>query len=89
MKHGLYEIYWTSGGSSLAAIGYDQQGYNWIAPCNWTSGSTTDWGGWGSIKAIKLIIANDYTKRTKSVKSEYPKQEFNSDNFNIEYDENS
>jgi hypothetical protein len=33
---GLYVIYWTSGGSSLAAVGQDHEGNRWIAPTNWT-----------------------------------------------------
>ena len=37
---GLYQIYWESGGSSLAAIGMDREGNRWMAPTNWTSGST-------------------------------------------------
>lgn len=34
---GLYEIFWKSGGSSLAAIGNMKNGIRWIAPTNWTS----------------------------------------------------
>ena len=34
---GLYEIFWKSGGSSLAAIGNLHSGNRWIAPINWTS----------------------------------------------------
>lgn len=85
MKQGLYEIYWTSGGSSLASVGYDREGYNWMAPCNWTSGSSTD--SWANVKAVKMIVPNDYDKKTKSVKSQYPKQDFNSENFKIEDDD--
>jgi len=33
---GLYEIFWDSGGSSLAAIGNLHDGVRWIAPINWT-----------------------------------------------------
>jgi len=36
---GLYEIFWKSGGSSLAAVGNMLNGIRWIAPCNWTSSS--------------------------------------------------
>jgi len=32
---GLYRIYWTSGGSSLAAIGEFRDGGRWFAPINW------------------------------------------------------
>lgn len=34
---GLYEIYWKTGGSSLAAIGNDEHGHRWLAPINWLS----------------------------------------------------
>lgn len=86
MKHGIYEIYWNNGGSSIASVGFDQQGYNWYAPCNWVSGSTNEWR---SVKAVKLLIPNDYTKSTKGIKSSHIKTAFNSDNFKIESYENS
>lgn len=35
LPHGIYKIYWKSGGSSLASIGYDRFGKKWMAPCNW------------------------------------------------------
>jgi hypothetical protein len=34
---GLYEIFWKSGGSSLASVGNMHDGVRWIAPINWTS----------------------------------------------------
>lgn len=80
LTHGIYEVYWASGGSSIGSVGYDQQGYNWFAPCNWTSGSTVEWSG---IKAIKLLIQNDYSVKTKAIKGVRPKQPFTSDYFNI------
>lgn len=77
LKHGIYEIYWKSGGSSLAAIGYNTKGSNWIAPCNWVNGMVDiDFDtnvGWSSVKAVKLLIPNDYSKKTKAIKSDYPK----------------
>lgn len=33
-KLGLYEIFWKSGGSSLASIGQTNSGVKWIAPYN-------------------------------------------------------
>ena len=36
-KHGLYKIYWKSGGSSLASIGSLSCGARWFAPTNWTN----------------------------------------------------
>lgn len=76
LKHGIYEIYWNSGGSSLAAVGYDSNGNNWIAPCNWCGGDseckmgTTDWS---IVKAYKILIENDYAKTTKGIKSVHSK----------------
>lgn len=35
-KLGVYRIYWTSGGYSVASIGQDYHGDRWIAPSNWT-----------------------------------------------------
>lgn len=70
LTHGLYEIYWKSGGSSLAAVGYDTYGNNWYAPCNWISGSTTDWG---MVSAYKLLLENDYGRKTKGIKSVHKK----------------
>lgn len=44
-KHGLYRIFWKSGGSSLAAIGITNDGGRWLAPINWTTPAAafTDW----------------------------------------------
>ena len=38
-KLGIYEIFWKSGGSSLAAIGMTYSGKRWFAPTNWTNGN--------------------------------------------------
>lgn len=32
---GLYQLFWKSGGSSLAAIGMMPNGEWWVAPTNW------------------------------------------------------
>lgn len=37
LPYGLYRIHWKSGGSSLAAIGGNEDGRKWIAPINWIS----------------------------------------------------
>ena len=39
---GLYEVFWKSGGSSIAAIGNMHNGVRWIAPCNWTTSEGFD-----------------------------------------------
>ena len=38
-KLGLYEVFWKSGGSSIASIGNMHDGVRWVAPTNWTSES--------------------------------------------------
>lgn len=35
LQPGLYRIYWMSGGLSVAAVGIDEHGKNWVAPTNW------------------------------------------------------
>lgn len=37
LNHGLYKLFWKSGGNSLASIGSLCDGTKWFAPCNWTS----------------------------------------------------
>lgn len=41
LDHGLYRIYWKSGGVSEAAVGSLYDGTRWFAPTNWTA-KTTD-----------------------------------------------
>lgn len=33
--HGLFKLFWKSGGASLAAVGSDREGNRWFAPTNW------------------------------------------------------
>ncbi len=37
LRNGLYNIYWKSGGVSLAAVGTSSDGTRWIAPTNWVA----------------------------------------------------
>ncbi len=56
LEPGIYEIFWKSGGSSLAAIGSDGNGQNWIAPTNWTTPSCPSAGYrtmWEKISKVK------------------------------------
>jgi hypothetical protein len=41
LDHGLYYLYWKSGGFSLAAVGSLHSGDRWYAATNWTNVSTT------------------------------------------------
>lgn len=44
LDHGLYLLFWKSGGESLAAVGSDSGGRRWFAATNWVSGVPSfDW----------------------------------------------
>ena len=64
LPHGVYEVFWKSGGSSLAAVGSLHNGDRWLAPCNWTHGYTItfDSSHWKQVERVKLIKANNYEK---------------------------
>jgi len=55
---GLYRVYWESGGSSLAAIGFDSKGDRWIAPTNWLSTARMrDLGEFGEIAQLQPLTS--------------------------------
>jgi len=35
LPHGLYKVYWKTGGMSLASVGSTPNGNRWLAPTNW------------------------------------------------------
>lgn len=53
--NGLYEVFWESGGSSLASIGRYPSGDIWIAPTNWINGSVNYKEKKSWIKKLRLI----------------------------------
>jgi hypothetical protein len=57
LAHGLYEVFWKSGGSSLAAVGSLHNGDRWLAPCNWTMEQKIffDASHWRSVEKVNLI----------------------------------
>lgn len=66
LKHGVYRIFWKSGGISLASVGSTHDGTRWFAPCNWVSEekkfpkvTSTDWG---EVERVELIEENNYSK---------------------------
>lgn len=59
LPHGVYKIYWKSGGSSLASIGSSRNGDRWIAPCNWVIDSVST-NCWDKIKKVKLLKQSKY-----------------------------
>lgn len=55
---GLYRVHWTSGQSSLAAVGCGWNGDNWIAPTNWLRPSTIpalEANDWGDVERFEKI----------------------------------
>lgn len=59
LHHGLYKVYWKSGGFSLAAVGSLSDGNRWLAPCNWV-GFATNWRSvWRDVERVELL----YKKR--------------------------
>lgn len=54
-KHGLYRVYWKSGGTSLAAIGVTYDGGRWLAPINWTKPSIV-FTEWDRIDKLERVV---------------------------------
>lgn len=54
---GLYLLYWTTGGKSLASVGILRNGDRWFAPANWTGITcySVVTVGWLSVKKAALI----------------------------------
>jgi len=59
LNTGLYIILWKAsegGGFSLASVGRDREGNPWIAPTNWSSGSTTREDSLEKIEKMLLVM---------------------------------
>ena len=61
LKHGLYKLFWKSGGFSLAAVGSLHNGKHWYAATNWTAYTapgitSTDWR---SVEHVEEIPTED------------------------------
>jgi hypothetical protein len=54
---GLYRVHWISGGSSLAAVGCNADGTNWLAPINWVSPSRTSWYAVAFVERLDIPTA--------------------------------
>jgi len=55
LRHGLYRIWWKSGGNSLASVGSMRNGDRWLAPTNWIDERKhTDM--WDKVQKITAII---------------------------------
>jgi len=60
LEHGLYRLRWKDGDSSLAAVGSDEAGWRWFAPCNWIAHPVSRDGSrilsdWTCVAAAVLI----------------------------------
>lgn len=55
LNHGLYRIFWKSGGCSLAAVGNMPNGDKWMAPINWVSPGTSARRMWKEVKNIEQL----------------------------------
>jgi hypothetical protein len=60
LEYGVYRLHWKEGGSSLAAVGGDEAGWRWYAPCNWVTHPVSRDGGrilsdWASVASAVLI----------------------------------
>lgn len=58
LPHGVYRIFWKTGGQSVASVGSLSDGRRWLAPANWTSDidsgiSTSEY--WDEVRSVKLI----------------------------------
>jgi hypothetical protein len=53
LEHGLYKIWWKSGGASLAAVGSKMNGERWMACTSWISDGTASWPMVKKVKRIK------------------------------------
>ncbi len=62
LLHGVYRIYWNTGGHSLASIGSLSDGERWYSCANWTSNgkdgiTSTDWS---MVKNVVIVESVDY-----------------------------
>jgi hypothetical protein len=56
LSPGLYRVHWVSGGSSLAAIGINEDGTNWLAPINWVRTCSTSWDRVARVERIDHVL---------------------------------
>lgn len=60
LDHGVYRIYWKSGGYSLASVGSDERGERWYAPTNWLIVPGFDWS---AVSHASLVESKQVTPR--------------------------
>ena len=61
LQPGIYRIYWNDGGMSVAAIGVDEFGKNWVAPTNWLRPfhQANQYKLWEGIYRVELITTQN------------------------------
>lgn len=67
LDNGLYEVFWKSGGSSLAAIGCNRSGARWIAPSNWTNIGTAYYH-WDWVLRVEKIDVDYISHKSAALK---------------------
>ena len=55
LDHGLYMIYWKSGGESLAAVGSMANGDRWMSPINWVTPGTDSIKYWHQVEKVDFL----------------------------------
>lgn len=60
VRPGLYRVWWTEGGSSLAAVGVNRSGGRWLAPLNWVA-PPEDFTRWDTVLRLDPIDVPDAT----------------------------
>jgi len=55
LSHGLYRVFWKTGGSSLAAVGSNAAGKRWLAPTNWVSISQDFNKTWLHVERVEFL----------------------------------
>lgn len=63
LKHGIYRVFWKSGGSSVASVGSTGSGKRWLAATNWIAEDDkypkiAATHMWGQVKSVVFLIAD-------------------------------
>lgn len=56
LNPGIYRFFWTSGGSSIVAVGINREGDRWLAPLNWSYPSDIECISDGQVSSYTKII---------------------------------
>jgi hypothetical protein len=69
LRPGIYRLAWSGcgKGQSLAAVGSDEVGRRWYAPCNWVAVPSYNWEGVVAAFLVAVIEPCDNCKGVGSV----------------------